>query len=323
MNPKPPLLQKLMTDLVTSADPLRIAYAHNYLFEERVTAARQEAYEGTMELANADFKSWKDRHVDYLYRKVWVGHGEVPETFEADNGDALLTGLDEDQRVVRVERFDEALAVMGTDLPAVEAQRAAFRRGKAKAPDARAFLEELCERWNRQVRRQDRPAFSAFLDDVETEIDAPDWPDRLRNRLGLSHYHVHDPANPIPIALMSYRVAEVLDSAGPGASSFAVPTVLDGKLNAHFFPAPSGVGYGRTLGLQPDPNCELLVAEVLHWRIDYTPDHLMKVGSITTPIPPYTSGSAFARLRNGHLFCLRYETDQEEFGEDIPEEYDG
>jgi hypothetical protein len=247
----------------------------------------------------------------------------VPETFRALNSEALLSSLDEEQRVVRVERFDEALTVMDTDLPTVEAQLTAFRRRKAKARDERAFLDELCVRWNGQVRRQDRPAFGAFLDDVETEIDPPDWANRLRNRLGLAHYHVPASGDPIPVALVSYRVAEVLAAAGDPQRAFSVPTVLDGELNAHFFPAPSGVGYGRTLGLEPDPECEQLVAEVLHRRIDYTPYHLMKVGWVTTPIPPYASGAAFARLRNGHRFCLRYESGQDDFGENIPEDRDG
>ena len=65
------------------------------------------------------------------------------------------------------------------------------------------------------------------------------------------------------------------------------------------------------------------VAEVLHRRIDYTPDHLIKVGWVTTPIPPYATGAALARLRNGHLFCLRYESEQDDFGDDIPEGSDG
>jgi len=59
-----------MTDLVASADPLHVAYGHNYLFEERVTAARQEGYESGLDLPAADLKSWMDGHVDYLYREI-------------------------------------------------------------------------------------------------------------------------------------------------------------------------------------------------------------------------------------------------------------
>ncbi|HEX9734399.1 MAG TPA: hypothetical protein VGG06_20700 [Thermoanaerobaculia bacterium] len=313
-----------MTDLVASADPLHVAYGHNYLFEERVSPARQGAYENGLDLPAADLKSWKHEHRGYLHRSVWVGRGQVPETFRADNAEALLAGLDEEQRVVRVERLDGVLVSIGTDLPTVEAQLAAFRRGTARSRDASAFLERLCLHWNQDLRPQDRPTFGAFLDDVETEIEAPDWANRLRNRLGLSHYHVPAGGARIPVALVSYRVAEVIAAAGGDAlRAFSVPTVLDGELNAHFFPAPSGVGYGRTLGLEPDPECERLVAEVLHRRIDYTPDHLLKVGWVTTPIPPYASGAALARLRNGHLSCLRYESHQDDFGEDIQEERDG
>lgn len=186
---------------------------------------------------------------------------------------------------------------------------------------ARQFLENFCEQWNTSVRTDHRPTFAAFFGDVEEDVEAIDWPNRLRDRLGLSHYNVlGDRTPPKPVALLRYRVKEVLAAGSDqDGASFAVPTVLDGELNTHFFPAPREVLYGRSLDLNPDPECERLVAEVLHRRIEYRPEHILKVGKITSPLPPFQTGTAFARLRNGHRFCLRYESGREDFGENIPE----
>lgn len=325
MDSTTPPLSTLLSELVAGGDPVDVAYGHKNRFEERVAAARQADYEAALGLARSDLAEWKDRHKSYLYRRLYLSPGEVPETFTAVNADALRPELAPTQWVVRIENLGGVLAHKGTriSLPAVQEQLEIWRRDDdhAAAAQARQFLEDLCEHWNGVIRRDHRPTFAAFFDEVDEEAQADDWPNRLRDRLGLSHYDVPASGRRIPVALVRYRVEEVLAAIGEeeGDRAFAVPTVLDGELNSHFFPAPRGIGYGRTLDLRPDEECERLVAEVLHRRIDYTPDHLHKVGWISTPIPPYSRGTAFARLRNGHLFCLRYESDREDFGEEIPE----
>lgn len=326
MDPIEPKLAELLADMVAGGDATQGAHAHNYLFEERVTEERQRAYEAALELPSVGPEAWRDRHRSYLAQKVFVLRGTVPETFLPANSDALCGGLDTAQWVVRVERLDRVLAGLEIDLALVNEQLAALQGGRAEdeKQDARAFLEELCLHWNEAIRTEDRPAFAAFFDDVEPEIEATDWMHRLRNRLGLSHLNPAISGGQVPIALLRYRVEDVLSAAGADARHvFAVPTVLDGELNAHFFPAPRGCEYGRTLDLDPDPDCERLVAEILHRRIDYTPDHLFKVGWVTTPIPPHAEGPALARLRNGHLFCLKYESGRENFGAKLPEATDG
>ena len=59
------------------------------------------------------------------------------------------------------------------------------------------------------------------------------------------------------------------------------------------------------------------MSEIVHWRVDYAPEHIYKVGHVTRPIPPTDSGSALATLRNGHLFCLRYHAGDDTFGREI------
>jgi len=322
-------LADLLEQLAAGSDPLEVAYGHNYLFEERVASTRQEGYEAALGLPSASLKAWRNRHRDYVYRKVRViGQGETPETFTQANAEALLSGLDENQWIVRLENLDSVIARKGsaTALSTIQDQLDLFRKGddQADALNARRFLEDLCETWNTAVRRDRRPSFAAFLDEVEEDLEATDWPNRLRDRLGLSHYDVLDGGRPIPVALMRYRVEAVLEAAGDAEDrAFAVPTVLDGELNTHFFPSPAEASYGRTLGLLLDEDCERLVAEILHWRIDYTPDHIYKVGLITSSIPPYSRGAAFARLRDQHLFCLRYESNRNNFGQKILEGADG
>lgn len=190
------------------------------------------------------------------------------------NHTAFLTGLDQNQYVVRLENLGTALDGIRCTLATLQEQLDHWQRSPDSdtGRDALAFLENFCEHWNSSVRRQNRPAFAAFYDEVEPESEAPDWANRLRNRLGLSHYA----APLVAVALVRYRVSEVLrDLSGTEVElAFAVPTVLDGELNVHFFPTPRSAQYGRTLALEPDPDCERLVSEILHRRIDYHPEHI-------------------------------------------------
>jgi hypothetical protein len=329
MNPTAPPLPSLLSALGASGDPVHVAYGQNYRFEERVSAARQTSYEQALGLARPELPAWQDCHKRYLFRSVYVDPGEIPETFSPLNTDALQSAPAPSQWMVRIENLGEVLHDRGPlfTMAKVQEQIEIWRRNDdhAAAIQARLFLEGLREIWNTEVRKDQRPMFASFFDELEEEVTADDWPHRLRDRLGLSHYDVPPSGSPIAVAVMRYRVAEVL--AGMGAEerdrAFAVPTVLDGELNTHFFPSPREIGYGRTLDLRPDEECERLVAEVLHRRIEYTPDHIYRVGWMTTPIPPYDHGPAFARLRNGHLFCLRYESGRDDFGEDIAEGADG
>lgn len=321
MEPAEPPLPDLLRALVVGSDPLHVAYGHNYLFEERVDRARQRAYENRLGLPTSDLRAWRNRHRDYLFRTIRLTPGQIPETFTALNAAALLAELAMEQWVVRVESLDRTLALVGSTLATVDEQLNLWRRqGEAdEATRARLFLEYLCERWNLDVRRDSRPSFVAFYDEVREDAESVDWPNRLRDRLGLSHYHVPPGGQPIPVALLRYRVAAIVAHGGGREPSFAVPTVLDGELSTHFFPAPRGVAYGRTLNLRPDDRCERLMAEIVHRRVDYTPDHIYKVGWVNAPVPPYDRGDGFVRLRNGHLHCLRRESGRDDFGDEIRE----
>ena len=310
-------LKITLTALKNSGNADYVAYAHNYLFEERVGVSRQEGYENDYP-AKAGHAFWKNHHVGYVRNRIQIA-GQIPETFCSLNRDAILSGLAENQYIVRIERLDNVLKAHHYDLTQLDEAVKKFRSSNVaqqEREDSIAWLEDFCNQWN-VIRRDNRPAFAAFYDELEKDIESPDWANRIRNRLGLSHYQVLDTGNTIPIVLMRYRVNGVMDAVEETGRDFAfsVPTVLDGELNTHFFPSPREMGYGRTLNLEPDPDCENLVSEILHRRIDYQPSNFYKVGTITTPIPLYS----LAKLRNSHLFCLHYEAESEDFGENIPE----
>ena len=61
-----------------------------------------------------------------------------------------------------------------------------------------AALDQFLLNWNQQ--RDNRPAFAAFYDEVQTECESDDWPHLLRDRLGLGFYP--DSAR-CPVALMA------------------------------------------------------------------------------------------------------------------------
>ena len=45
----------------------------------------------TLPLPRADLRTWRNRHRDYLYDKVYTGQGGMPETFTALNANAFVT----------------------------------------------------------------------------------------------------------------------------------------------------------------------------------------------------------------------------------------
>lgn len=325
MVPTSPSLAALVGELRASSDTSGVAYAHNYLFEERVTAERQATYEEGHPSAGSNLQDWRKHQRRYLVQRIWVPRGELPETFSTCNAAALVSSPDPEVLVIRLENLRDVLGRGLLDFARLEAAVRLLHAEPATAEgeDAKVLLTAFCSEWC-LARRQDRPVFAAFHADVAKDCAAEDWPHRLRDRLGLGHLDVQPGEASIPVALVGYRVGDVLAAVARGEEdrAFAVPTVLDGPLSLFFFPAPKEAGFGRTLDLQPDPGCERLVSEILHRRMEYTPNHILKLGLISRPLPEDVARRP-AQLRNGHLFCLRYETGREDFGEDILGDHHG
>lgn len=314
------LLRSICAD--ANGDPRDVACCHNYLFEERVSRQRQESYEGMWQDQAQDhapdFAAWDRWHRD-RYLPQTILYREVPETFTARNAAAAHSGdLRGNQRLVRVENLEHALRETGLTIDELQeiltVATGAGSTNKYRVADAQAVLEDLCASLNRNPHSF-RPRFAGFLYDVEDTIEAPDWANRARDRFGLAHLDP-EPGETLSVALMSYPVREVFQAARAKAEAvhpICVPTVLDHELTACFLPAPHQLPYGRTLQLMGDPKCEHKIAEVLHLRFPYKPEHIRKVGVVTEPVTGLID-PGLDSLRTDHLICLQYESERDDFG---------
>lgn len=291
------------------------AKADNVAFEERLSADRLADY-----AAHAAVNpGWEEHHRAYVAARVNRTGRQTPDTFLDINAAAhRREGFDDNQAIVRLEEIDWVLTAKGVArhefLGWVEVVKSVVKSTPYQRDEAQGALEEFVEFWN--AKRDNRPIFAGFEGDVEADVSVADWPNRLRDRWGLGHYDPPVGGQPITVLLMRYDVKEVRRAVEKRriGTAFADPTALDGPLNECFFPAPAELRFGRTLDLQPDGNCERHVAEILHQRIDYKLSHLSKLGVISAPRPRHS----MRERRNDHLACLRFHSDRDDFGQDIP-----
>ncbi len=186
-----------------------------------------------------------------------------------------------------------------------------------------ALLETFVDEWNNRTDILRNPcSFAANKDQCLTEIASADWPNLLRNKMGLSHYD-GTRHGPIPVALMEYEAGDILDQAISVPSltyPFSIPTALDCEPNPQFFPTPTLLGhrpgpldFGCPMGLLVILSSDELIAEVLHPRLTYRREHIAKIGAISAGLP----NTAFKELRNAHLWALRIEADRDDYGVEL------
>ena len=315
--------------LQNAVDELRLctpqehrATADNYVFEEAVSTERTSAFEAFVgDVAND--QALMDGHVDYVRGNLEID-GETPDTFRIDLRPSGTNKPDEAQDLVRVEGLRGPLeacfgfrASDGYDvlLRHYETIKKAWQDG---SHDGSALVDKFLEIWN--ARRDERPAFSTFLDGLREDAESADWQHLLRDRLGLAHYEPR-PGTPIPVALMVYSVREVITAARADAVPITCPTVLDSKPWPYYFPAPEVMPYGRAMALRTDGGEESLQPEILHTRIEYKRSHIKAMALIERPWGP----KELRDLRNHHLLKIRLALLDEpaaavrpEFGEDMP-----
>ncbi len=292
-----------------ATDPKTRSELDNVWFDERVNATRQRAFEEEI----GRVETWEElrrRHVDYWETFVKVGDGFVPHTFIEDFVARDLSRIDEKQKVVRIESLARPLSATAISLD---------RLRKALADDEHDIIDLFLRTWNNFSMRDARPAFATLKSAVADDLNEPDWPERLRDRLGLAHYDAAD--GPEPIALMEYRVEEIVEAAQSAGAACAVtaPTVLDSGPWPYFFPAPTELDCGRAMALFEIGNDEDLVVELLHVRLTYRPEHIVRLGEIGQPPAPL----ALTQLRNHHLMALRLASERHEFGEEMSEDGPG
>ena len=298
-----------------SHDTIEAAVADNCRFDERAGDDRWQQFEDLLSALVADRGAveveWQDwTEADQLHRDRYcnVSRPSVPDAFLDINRSAWLGELSDNQTLVRIEALSRPLDTSGLELDGLTDLLQQADRGGG---DAGRAVHSFFDAWNQ--RRDARPAFAAFYDEVQQESDDDDWPHALSDRLGLGHYGQAGGA-PLPVALMRYPLANVYSAQirMQLSSACALPTVLDGGMHEFFFPVPREHPYGATVHLQPD-RAETLTSEIVHCRIDYRREHLHRLGTITRP-----HGLDDGRLREArdlHLLALQVESGREDFGE--------
>ena len=299
-----------LADASRSSDAIVAAVADNCRFDERASDERWTAFEATLpSLPPSAWEDWTEAYQLHLERTCKVAGPSVPDAFLDANRDAWLTDLSENQSLVRIEDLRRPLQDTGLEYNALEAL---WEQTQGLNDDAEHAVRSFCQVWNQ--RRDARPTFAAFADEVQDELDDDDWPHALRDRLGLGHLGLSDGSKQ-PIALMRYSIADVLaaqERQPLAAVACALPTVLDGGMHEFFFPAPRQHPYGATVHLVPG-RADTLTAEIVHCRIDYEPRHLYRLGEITHPIR--LNDSQLRQARDLHLYALREECGRHNFGE--------
>ena len=296
-----------------SRDMIEAAVADNCRFDERAGADRWRRFENLLSklLAGRGAVEWQDwTKAAKLHRERFcdVARPSVPDAFLEINRSAWLDSLSDNQTLVRMEALKRPLQDSDLDLDRLNnlLQRADSGNG-----DAIRAVDSFFDAWNQG--RDARPAFAAFCDEVQQELDDDDWPHALRDRLGLGHYG-HAGGASLPVALMRYPIADVYSAQERQSlsSACALPTVLDGGMHEFFFPAPREHPYGATVHLRPG-RAATLTAEIVHCRIDYRREHLYRLGTITRP--HLLDDGQLREARDLHLLALQVESSREDFGE--------
>ena len=302
-------LQSDLSHLRTSRSPTDRAIGDNLQFEERVCDARRDAFEADGNSVHQLLPLMADH---FRMRVQGVMRDHIPVTFTSINYDALYhPDIELNQKVVRVECIDDVLKKISRSFEDVDKATKSGQRDMD-------LLAQFVDQW--QLYPGARPSFVAFKSEVADDLAQPDWLIRFRNRLGLGHY---DPAvgQRQSFVLMEYLVKDVvaewkrLEARG-AERPFAFPTVLESQGSSHFFPSPRELSSSFAVDLGGPGNPP--IREMLHIRITYRADHLVKVGQLLGPLPRISLGAA----RDGHLERLRNDAHRLDFGATMSGEVD-
>ena len=317
-------LRRVDTNLL----PTHRAVLENFLMEERVQPSRLQAFAAAVGSGPwLDIDAFGGVHRNgYLHERVDIDQGDpgIPDTFDSGlNGSNFWSGIEEHLALYRLETV--SFALKDADVDEAELERAVGERNRPAATPAQikaadTVLERVCETWN--LGRHRRPAFATTEPEIEDLLHDPegDWPHALRDHLGLGHLSPEPAREPIKVLLMRYTVKDVLAGAKKvGHGGFCIPTVLDGPINAYFFPTPlpsvtapaAPQRCGRALNLRASATQSdyAMGLELIHSFVRYRPEHLVRWGLVSRPLAVDLSA-----LRGFHLDWLRQETERDDFG---------
>lgn len=308
-----PTLDKYVSTCLTDSSLVATerAVLENLQWEERVSIERLGRYAQGFTDSVSHLDHVKAAHTRYAetHLEIDIDESAIPDTFGSANSSNRWPSIEENLFLLRIEDVNFALGNSGLDL--AELEQAVENRDDA-------ILSRVCDAWNK--RRDRRPAFATTeiaVDDLLETVGA-DWPNALRDNLGLGHFDPARGAPPIPVLLIRYTAGEVMRDKQAGISGFAIPTVIDGRLNPFFFPTPKpqlgseAVQYevGRAVNLAQATNQSeyKMGLELVHSFLAYRPEHIWRMGYISRPLT-----TDLTALRSFHLDWLRLGTDRDDF----------
>ena len=301
--------------------------ARNFLLDEGVSPERQRSYEaaGVAE-RHAGYGDWEEVHEDYLLHRVFLGgpyqmatqidkadEENCPETFRHQIVLRAFGGTDVNLDLIRAERVERI--AQGSGLSSMELLSLAQEVMATPSFQQIQKLNSALETWGRN--REQGPVWAVFWEEMadlfasDSTYEPADWPNELRDRLGLYHWNPASRSQEeIYIFVFRYPVSVLPPLKGErDLRPIAVPTVLDGHFSEAFCPVPSGQPYGFVIYLGQQPY--RLQRELLHPSIQFRAEHLFRVGTVTCSPPADLTG-----VRRNHLQRLRAETNRTDYAID-------
>lgn len=304
--------------------------ARNFLLDEGIAPERAESYGESGGASDHTGKAdWRQRHEEYLQEKVYVPMPDdgVPATLEATDADpcpetfrhpvspspfrASHGGL----HLVRAEELSFVAHHGGISPDRLKDIAQGVITHGPSSPDA-PELDAALRKFSRSI--DVRPVFSAFWEDLadlfgdEPAQDPDDWPDRLRDRLGLAHHDPGQCAGPIELLIFRYEVDALSQILGPGeiGRPLLPPSVLDRGFSDAFYPALRGAKTGHTLNLMGEHHRPQ--REVVHPTVAFGARNLWRVGAVVTPAP-----EDLLTPRALHLLWLQKAAEATDYGADV------
>jgi len=208
------------------------AVGYNFFWDRRIGAERAASFEKSLSLPVVDSEEEFCEAVRRYHKShvEWNVEEQPCEFFQSAN-DCVGSEYLPTERTVLVRMVDIKFALKKSGLTLEQLKNALPLHHGAAANEAsdniacaRSFLKKFVKTWNDYKQRP--PAFAGFADDVEVELGKPDWSDQLRRRFGLGQMRVPARGTSIPVMLLRYSVADVLNAAkkhGVTATAIRVP----------------------------------------------------------------------------------------------------
>jgi hypothetical protein len=276
--------------------------ARNFRLDEGVPSNRAVTYEGVVR--SPTWERWPAAHRSYLERHVEWRVGRIPPPFVDEASRATPETFGRESLCGDFGQMSARTDLIRVTTPWHIARDARLAPADvSRALDRPGALDPILRMAS--SKRERLPEFVAIWDDVadllpSESAQAPlDWADRLRDRLGLSHYAPRTGQAQV-IMVFVFPVARIPKFIGLGGNrALVVPTVLDARLFPAFCPAPTGTRAGRVVDLGSElepPRRELLIPPV-----ELRESDLFRVGAVNEPAP------ALTEPRAAHILMIRDE----------------